>query len=319
VSGEAVPEGGGRRFEVGPRDAGRRLDALLAARLELSRVQARRLLESGAVRVDGRVAAERDKGRTLAAGNVVEVAGFARPESLEVVPQAELELRVLAEGEGWLVVDKPAGVPVHPLREGETGTVLNAVAAQHPEIQGVGEGGLRSGVVHRLDVETTGTLLFATRQDVWTRMRAAFAEHRTRKVYRAIVLGDLEGGRREVMNLVIAQHKPARVQVVPSEVERADWPAGTRRCDVRWKAIESLRGATLVEVELGTGFLHQIRVMMAQLGHPIAGDALYRGEFKDRTGATRPMLHAAKLEVEEVKAGSAEPEDFVACWERLNG
>ncbi|NIR59804.1 MAG: RluA family pseudouridine synthase, partial [Gammaproteobacteria bacterium] len=79
-------------------------------------------------------------------------------------------LVVLARGAGWVAVDKPAGVPVHPLRADERGSVLAAVAARHPEVQGVGEGGLRSGVVHRLDVGTSGVLLVATAEDAWQRL-----------------------------------------------------------------------------------------------------------------------------------------------------
>lgn len=304
------------RLQVSPDDAGSRLDAFLVRHLGVSRAQARRLLAQGLVLLDCRRAFERDKGVLLAAGSAIEIAPFTEPAAMQVIPQPEAPLTILAQGQGWLIVDKPAGWPVHPLREHETGTVLNALVARHPEIQGVGEGGLRSGVVHRLDIETSGTLLLATTQEMWTRLRQAFEEHRTQKIYRAIVRGKLSGRGREVMNLLVAQHRPAKVRVV--EPHRGTLPAGARRCDLEWKALESFERATLLEVTLGTGFLHQIRVMLAHLVHPVLGDGLYGSAAEpDVPAVRRPMLHAAYLQVKDVAAQSPDPEDLTACLAAL--
>src|SRR5262245_37477461 len=182
----AMEESSGELLEVLPSESGRRLDVFLAERLSLSRSGVRRLLASGAVRVGGRIAAEGDKGLALSAGERVEVAAQARAEADRIPHEPEAPLCVLAQGPGWLVADKSAGVPVHPLAAGERGTLLGAVAARHPEIQGIGEGGLRSGVVHRLDVDTSGALVIATDTAQWRRLRAAFREHRVEKRYRAI-------------------------------------------------------------------------------------------------------------------------------------
>ncbi len=303
-----------RRLEVGPEERGRRLDAFLADRLELSRAQVRRLLARGAVRIAARPASESAKGMSLEGGETIEVERFAPPEQQRARPSPEVPLRVLSEGPGWLAVDKPAGMPVHPLREDETGTVLNALAARHPELHGVGEGGLRSGVVHRLDVDTSGVLLVATRDDTWRRLREAFRAHRVEKLYRAIVLGRLEGSGSEALPLVTARHRPARVRVV-SAAERSR-ARGARLGELRWRALESLRGATLVEVRPRTGFLHQIRVSLAHLGHPLAGDRSY-GPPRDATGARRHMLHAARVSFEEVGGASPDAPDFAALLERL--
>ena len=133
-------------------------------------------------------------------------------------PEAAARLSILAHGPGWLAVDKPAGMPVRPHAEDERGTVLNAIAALEPAVHGVGEGGLRSGVVHRLDVETSGVLLVATREDAWRRLRRAFAERRVEKVYFALVWGELASRPGEALEevevgLVVARHRPARVRV----------------------------------------------------------------------------------------------------------
>jgi len=296
-----------RRLRVEDSDAGRRLDVFLAERLELSRAQVRRLLARGAVRRPGSPGPLRAKGEPLAPGTWIEVEAFARPDEARPRPGAGRPLAILAEGDGWLAVDKPAGMPVHPLSEEETGTLLNALIERHPEAHGVGEGGLRSGVVHRLDVETSGALLWAWRQDAWQRLRAAFRERRVEKVYRAVALGRLTESGELSVPLALARHRPARVRVLaPEEGARS---RGARPCDLRWRPLALYAGATLLEVRPRTGFLHQIRVSLAHLGHPVAGDRVY-GPASDPTGARRQMLHAARVAWSEGEAESPDPEDF---------
>jgi 23S rRNA pseudouridine1911/1915/1917 synthase len=294
--------------------AGRRLDLFLAERLGLSRAQVRRLLARGAVSLDGRPLPVSAKGMGLPAGARLRVAPFERPGRERVRPEPQAPLVVLAEGPGWLAVDKPAGTPVHPLREGETGSLLAAVAARHPGIQGVGEGGLRSGVVHRLDVDTSGVVLFATREPEWQRLRRAFREHRVEKVYRALVRGRLLQEGEVRVCLAMARHRPARVRVLrPEEEERA---RGVWRCVTSVRPLEALRGATLVEARPQTGFLHQIRAVLAHLGHPVLGDAVYGGPA-EAAAAPRHMLHAASLAFEEVSARSPDARDFAELLARL--
>jgi 23S rRNA pseudouridine1911/1915/1917 synthase len=300
----------GRELEVTPAEAGRRLDVFLAERLSLSRTEVRRLLGRGAVALDGRPLGGSAKGMALAAGARVGVAPFSRPDERRALPDPDAPLVVLASGPGWLALDKPAGVPVHPLREEERGTVLNAVVARHPELHGVGEGGLRSGVVHRLDVDSSGVLLVALEEGAWKRLRAAFQEHRVEKVYRAIVHGRLDRAGRAEIPLVLARHRPARVRVAPPGAR------GARPAELDWRPLERLAGATLVEVRPRTGFLHQIRVVLSHLGHPILGDRVYAGA-EAAARAPRQMLHASALAFEEIRAASPDPADLLAICERL--
>lgn len=319
-----------RRFVVPAADAGARLDLFLARHLEISRAQARRLLGRGAVRVDGRSLGEKDKGQALATGAEIVVEAFRPPSTWAPQPEPEGGAPppvVLASGPGWLVVDKPAGMPVHPLNEGETGTVLNAVVAAHPEVQGVGEGGLRCGVVHRLDVWTSGALVMATEEATWQRLRAAFAEHRVAKRYLALVEGDFAAAQsgsgdepmRMEIGLVMARHRPAKVRVA-----RADELGGpsVRPISQTVRLVESYGDASLVEIVPKTGFLHQIRVTLAHLGHPVLGDRTYAPHprrnnagqtLADRCGAHRHMLHAAEVEISDVHAVAPLPADFERC------
>ncbi len=247
---------------------------------------------------------------------LVEISAPARAEAERPLAEPGAALRILAEGDGWVAVDKPAGTPVHPLAPDEPGTLLGALAARHPDMLGVGEGGLRSGVVHRLDVDTSGVVLFATREDVWKRMRAAFSEHRVHKLYRALVLGALEGEGREDVGLVVARHKPARVRVVDPRHDARG--RGARRARLRWRVVEALGPATLLEVLLETGHLHQIRATFAARGNPVAGDRDYGPPADDDpTGAPRQMLHAAQLALGEISVESPDPADFAAVLARL--
>lgn len=312
VMDSARPESGVRTLTVGPDDGGRRLDLFLAERLGLSRAQTRRLLARGAVVVGGRDVGADAKGQPVHAGEAVEVTAFTRPEHERAIARPDLPLAVRSEGPGWLVVDKPAGTPVHPLAETEDNTVLNALIARHPEVHGVGEGALRSGVVHRLDVDTSGVLLLATQEEVWQRLRTAFREHRVEKVYRAIVTGRLEGGGHVELPLVTARHRPARVRVArDDEVSR-----GVRMAATSWSPLEIFAAATLVEVRPRTGHLHQIRATLAHLGHPVVGDAAY-GAPSDGVAASRQLLHAARVSFEEVGGACPDPEDFTAALEAL--
>ncbi len=287
-----------------------RLDRTLTRRLGLSRREAIDLLSRGGVRIDGRSVGRRDKGLMLGVGQVVEAAGVgALWRHAEPVPWPEASLEIAAQGEGWVVVNKPAGVAVHPLRVEQTRTALNAVVARFPRVVGVGAGGLRSGVVHRLDVGTSGALLLALDDAAYRRFRQHWHAPDSRKAYLALVHGRLEGSGDETMRLRVAQHRPARVAVV--EHVGRDAPAGTRRCGLRWRAERSWPNATLLRVELRTGFLHQVRVMLAQLGHPVIGDAVYDADHARRSlRAQRPMLHAAELTVADAHGTCDPPADF---------
>lgn len=292
-----------RRLEVSGES--RRLDVFLAGELGLGRRGARQLVESGRVRIEGE-AARPAAGRAVASGETVVVEGLgARP--LDVVPEPDTDLVVVGQGDGWLAVDKPAGMPVHPLQPGETGTVLNAVATRHPEIQGVGEGGLRSGVVHRLDVDTSGVLVFATTPERWTVWREAFREHRVEKIYLAVVHGDVGPGE-ERLPLKVLQHRPARVGVGDPQ------DPATRLCTTRWKPLGRFREATVLEVRPTTGFLHQIRATLAHLGHPLVGDVAYGG---DGSLAPRHLLHAERVKLDRVFVEAPTPADFRAAVDRL--
>lgn len=233
----------------------------------------------------------------LRAGDTLDVVAVA----FELTPRSDLPLTVLQQADDFVVVDKPPGMPVHPLMPNETDTVLSALVARFPQMVGVGEGELRSGVVHRLDVETSGCLAFALTQSRWDDLRQAFREHRVKKTYHALVAGRLEGEGTETLDLYVAQHSPALVKVA-SVFDHA----ATRPCMLTWRSVKTTDHATLLEIDLDTGHLHQIRVTLAHLGHPVLGDATYG----DKDSASRLMLHASALRYGDIDAGSSLPSIF---------
>ena len=298
-----------QEFEITPEEAHERLDVVLARRLHLSRAQTRKLLETGSVSLDGSPVDRSVKGLAVETGARVGIAGFVHPRDWRVVPDPDAPLALLAEGPGWIGVDKPAGQAVHPLEADERGTLLNALVARWPEMQGVGEGGLRSGILHRLDLDTSGAMLFASDAAVWDRIRGAFARHEIRKTYRALVAGATPDASRIDLRLVIAQHKPAYVRVAQRH--------GGHPTRMSFRTLERFAMASLVEVALETGFLHQVRVGFAHEGHPVLGDALYGSEAAG--AAPRQMLHCARLVLEEIVVESPDPDDLVQAIARQRG
>jgi 23S rRNA pseudouridine1911/1915/1917 synthase len=288
---------------------GVRLDRALAEGFGISRARVRHLLEVGRIAKAGQILGLSDKSRKVEADDRFSISGSLRAEDERPLSRPDLDLTIVAEGLGWIVVDKPSGCGVHPLRPDQDDTVLNAVVAHYDRIVGVGEGGLRSGVVHRLDVDTTGALVFAKDEMHWKRFRGAFSEHRVKKTYLALVAGNFEQARRVDLSLEITRHHPAHVEVVP----------GGHACRQHVTPSESFAEATLVEIELETGFLHQIRATMSHLGHPVIGDVDYGSESQDTVSisAPRQMLHAARLSVDEICVEVPMPADFQTVLESL--
>ncbi len=193
-----------------------------------------------------------------------------------------------------MLVDKPAGIAVHPLDFDETGTLANAMLGRNPELREVGEGGLRPGVVHRLDIETSGVLCFALREAAWRRAREAFEARRAEKTYQARIHGLLRDEREVELRL---ENRGRRVRVVAR---------GGRRSVTLIRPLASAQQESLVEVRPVTGLRHQIRVTLAWLGHPVVGDRLYGS---DRS-LGRHLLHATRLRIGDAEANSAVPAGF---------
>jgi 23S rRNA pseudouridine1911/1915/1917 synthase len=267
-------------------DEGRRIDAWLAAQLpRLSRARVQALIGQGHIRVDG--TGTRSSSR-LRSGQTVSV---LIPAPVDPVPKPEdIPLDVVYEDPQLLVVNKPAGLVVHPGAGTSGGTLVNALLRHVRDLSGVG-GVLRPGIVHRLDRGTSGLLVVAKDDATHRALVAQFAGRTVEKEYLAIVLG-VPRAREGTITAAIGRD-PVHRQRMSVRAKKG------REARSSWRLEESFDGAALLRVRIHTGRTHQIRVHLASIGHPIAGDATYHSRRVVATEAlrelSRPALHAARL------------------------
>ena len=272
-----------------------RLDRAVARLFAVSRGKAMDWIAEGRVRVDGRRAA---KGSQIGAGARLLV---RVPPSDAPVPQPDLPIRIVHADEHVVVADKPPGMPSHPLKPQETGTAANALVGRFPELARVGPAPREGGLVHRLDGDTSGLLLAARTAAAHAALRAQFAARTVEKGYLALVAGELQAGGEIAVPLAHDPHDPRRVRAASDP----DWAEahGARTALTRFEPRERRQGFTLVDVEIATGVLHQIRAHLAFIGHPLAGDDLYGGPRLP--GLSRHFLHAARLGFAHPSGGRA--------------
>jgi 23S rRNA pseudouridine1911/1915/1917 synthase len=301
------------RFTVASEQSGLRLDLFLTGReIGLSRARIQRAVEEGRVQVNGRPVRA---GRKLKTGDVVVIVlPASRPSG--VLPEA-IPLKILYEDASLLVIDKPAGMVVHPAPGHAGGTLVNALLHHCRDLSGIG-GVLRPGIVHRLDKETSGLLVVAKSDEAHRGLAGQFKRHEVRKTYLALVYGEpkTDGGRIEA---AVGRH--------PTDRKRMSTKGRRGRSAVTvWRIRERYGVAALLEVDIETGRTHQIRVHLTDLGHSVVGDRVYGGAGRIRTvgdpaararmkALDRQALHAWRLAFthpvtgEKMKFSSPLPED----------
>lgn len=312
--------------------AGKRLDRYLVDVVpDLSRARVKAMLDAGQVRVDGRRAR---KGDAVSAGATIEL--LAPPPPRDFSPLAEPDLAVTArfEDAAVAVLEKPAGMPTHPLKPDELGTLANAIVARYPETLEIGFARREPGLLHRLDTDTSGLVIVARLPEAFEALRAASRAGNVHKRYLALVEGAVPTEGRVDYPLVPHRKDPKRVEAVTPHVRLR---AGTRthEAQTRYRPVRSFRvptgsvdappgELTLVEVELETAFRHQVRVHLATVGHPLVGDTLYRGPAAPGAmGLTRHFLHASEVIFPHPRTGaetrvtSPLPDDLAAVLHHL--
>jgi 23S rRNA pseudouridine1911/1915/1917 synthase len=305
-----------RAIAVGPDAAARRLDQVLAEAMpEFSRSRLQHWIESGRVHVDGLQRRPRDK---VSVGQIIAV--DAPLETLGTCVAQAIALTVVFEDEHILVIDKPAGLVVHPAAGHRDGTLQNALLNHAPELAAVP----RAGIVHRLDKDTTGLLVVAKTLEAHSALVAQLQARCVHREYRALVIGEVIAGGR--VDAPVGRH--------PTQRTRMAVVADGRPAITHYRVLERFAGHSLLDVKLETGRTHQIRVHMAHLSHPLVGDRLYGGRPRPPRGAAsalvealqgfpRQALHALRLGLEHPAHGTAMrwdaplPPDFAALLEHL--
>jgi 23S rRNA pseudouridine1911/1915/1917 synthase len=291
---------------VGPEDAGLRLDQFLAERLG-SRARAARLVSAGLVEVDGRAVQKR---HPVATGEQVVV---VREETVGTLPGLDpaspptAAFSVIHEDEALIVIDKPAGVVVHPARGHESGTLAQALADRAAG----GQDPYRAGIVHRLDRDTSGLLVVAKSEDVHRELQTLLQARELHREYLTLVDG-IPPAHSGTIDAPIGRDRRDRVL---HSID-TDTP---REARTHFELLEPLAHEALLRVSLETGRTHQIRVHMQAIGHPVLGDHAYGGP--SRFGLERQFLHAERLAFphpvtgEEIDVSSPLPEDLAAALE----
>lgn len=261
---------------------GGRLDKVVAKLFGVSRGRAMDWIAEGRVKVDGRRA---PKGAPVAPGSRISV---DRPPPDTPVAQPDLAIRIVHADAAIVVADKPAGMPSHPLKPGEKGTAANALVGRFPELAAIGPHAREGGLVHRLDTDTSGLLLAARNDSAYAMLRAQFTARTVDKGYLALAQGEIHAGGE--IALPLAHEGPKMAAISDPEYAAAH---GARPAVTRFMPVERRGGFTLLDVEIPTGVMHQIRAHLAFIGHPLAGDALYGGPLMP--GLERHFLHASRL------------------------
>ncbi len=259
-------------------DTGARLDAFLAGKMEKTRSSVQKLIEEENVRLNGAPAA---KNARLREGDRVE-ATEPPPEVLDVKPQ-NIPLDIVYEDQDLLVVNKPKGMVVHPAAGNPDGTLVNALLFHCGDSLSGINGVIRPGIVHRIDKDTSGLLIVAKNDRAHQSLAEQIAVHSFTRIYNAVVYGIVKEEEGTV-SAPIGRHPTDRKRM-------AVLSSGGREAVTHYRVLERFPGFTLVECRLETGRTHQIRVHMAHIGHPVAGDPVY-GPKKCITELQGQCLHA---------------------------
>ncbi len=261
---------------------GERLDAFLSRQGDnLSRSAAQKLIEAGAVRLNGRLPKKNDR---LNLGDTVEYT-IPEPKEVDIAPK-DIPLEIVYEDEDVAVINKPKGLVVHPAAGHQDDTLVNGLLyAMGDSLSGI-NGELRPGIVHRIDKDTSGLLAIAKNDLAHTVLASQLKDHSMARTYEAIVCGSFREDRGTV-DAPIGRHPTDRKKMCVTQ--RNSKPAVTH-----WEVVERFRGYTHIRCRLETGRTHQIRVHMAYIGHPILGDTVY-GHKKPELGQSSQCLHAGAL------------------------
>ncbi len=304
-------------FKISENEVGARLDKFLSSKLqEYSRSYLQKLIEDGGVKVNGFLMSKNYK---LKEKDDIKVS-LSFPEKISVSPDKDVKFKIIFENKDFAVIDKPAGLVVHPSKSHKKETLVNGLLAKWPKIKNVGEDELRPGIVHRLDKETSGVMVVAKTNKIFFWLKDQFKERKLKKKYIALVFGNIKDKKGEITAPIA---RSGAKQVALGKGRRHGKITKTKEAKTEFKVKKYIDDFTLVEAMPKTGRMHQIRVHFAYIGHPVVGDKKYTSKKTfQKLPFERQFLHAAEISFflpngEKMKFSADLPVDLKKCLEGL--
>ena len=284
----------------------------------LSRRSIDQMIGEKSIRINGRVG---KKGDRIVAGDCVSFTGNFDRLAEQPLPTAAFETPVIYEDDSILVFNKPGSVATHGFSGSDRGTLANLIAARWPELLEVGKSRWEPGLLHRLDIETSGLILFAKTQAAFDRLRLQFRRREIGKTYLALVWGDADA--EGIIDFALAHDSSDRRKMRTVSSAARGKQLRSWRALTQYRKIGAAQGMSLLQIVISTGVTHQIRVHLAAIGCPIVGDVLYGPEGDERFGLSRHFLHAKGLEFNHpsdqrrIRLEAEMPRELMDVLERL--
>lgn len=316
-----------RKIIINETDSGRRIDKFFSSfakatadkkeevffNEDMTRGEIIRRVNNSEILVDGK---KIKPSYILKEGDKIEISQIKKEKGM--VSNKEIRFKILYQDKNLIVIDKPAGLQVHPDQRGNNDTLVNGLLLKFPEIKNVGdEPNMRPGIVHRLDKDTSGIMVVARNQDAFNELKSRFKNREIEKKYWAIVYGILNE-KKGIIEKPLARSSNYKKQVVAGRKTKTK----IRPAITEYRVLKGFENYSLIEASPKTGRTHQIRVHLASIGHPVVGDEKYRSKMiKKSSRAKRQLLHAKSLAFElfgKKYAFSSElPQDFNDFLENL--
>lgn len=300
-----------KKIVINNENSGIRLDKFLVREffsLGLTRGEIIRRIKNGEALVNGKKV---KPSYVLRPGDAI--SSKLKVKSEKLTPNPNIKLKVIYQDENIIAVDKPAGLSVHPSKLEEKDTLVNFLTYKFPEIENIhdnlGDSWMRPGIVHRLDKDTSGVMVIARNIKVFEELKKLFKEHKVEKKYLALVYGILKN-KKGVIEKPIARAGTYKKQVIAGRKTKTK----IRKAVTHYKVLKEFNNSSLLEVIPRTGRMHQIRIHLFSIGHPVVGDKLYKLKKAKKIEAPRQLLHAENLKLKLFGKNygfhSAPPNDF---------